>query len=805
MKYVFLLICLLTTVDSWSQLNFLQKSNASESDTLQVKPLKPIELGELSIRASELKFNINQEIRALISDEAIRQIESENREVILSIDKSLFETIDPQDSISGIRFLNTRQKELQLARNKIEEQKSHLIEIINQVDSLKYALIQELDQWKITRQLIIRDSTISSIPPQLTQSILFLDSTISIISKKSSSLVAVINETIDAGAQIHIQSEKTKALINKKHKKLFQKDHGTLFASGKSVDYKKEISNIFTGEFRGKLQVMMAYLAKNLVSMVLILLIYIFFHYILNQIRKKAHIHDTGFGYFYKNMLNKLIGKPVSSAIVLALFFTLFLFPDRPPVFKEFLFYLIAYPIIHILNILFDKKYSVYTYSYGVLVLGYMILQLLPAELYIYRLFLLFVAVCQTIMIIGFLQYYKSQKILSPTLKKVFFYFILLHLVLSVIGIIGNITGRITLSELATSAVFFNIFNGLAFITIAILINGLVTTGIDSYRGQQLYIFQEFGDQIKQKLVYLVNAFTLMYWIALMLSNFRILNLIFENFKNIFTYKISIGSAKFSIDDFLIFFVVVYAFSFVSKIIQIVLEKDILNRFELSKGLPHTIAMVVRYILLSAGFFLAVNAAGIPIDKFTIILGAMSVGIGFGMQNIFNNLVSGLILLFERPIQIGDTVQVGQLTGNVQSIGIRSSNIRTFEGAEVIVPNGQLVSNEVINWTLSDQQRRIEIIISVAYQSDPTQVHQLLSDILLNHKEIVKEPEAAVFFSEFGESSLNFTLLFWIGDYIQARRIKSEILFQVFKTLKENNIEIPFPQRDVHIRSSVQN
>jgi len=198
------------------------------------------------------------------------------------------------------------------------------------------------------------------------------------------------------------------------------------------------------------------------------------------------------------------------------------------------------------------------------------------------------------------------------------------------------------------------------------------------------------------------------------------------------------------------------------------------------------------------------NAAGIPIDKFTIILGAMGVGIGFGLQNIFNNLVSGLILLFERPIQLGDTVQVGQLTGNVQSIGLRSSNIRTFEGAEVLVPNGQLISNEVINWTLSDQKRRIELVIPVAYQSDPELVHRLLTAILMKHEDVVEEPEAFVFFSEFGESSLNFTMLFWIGDYIHGRRIKSEILFQVFKTLKENNIEIPFPQRDVHIRSTNQ-
>ena len=211
--------------------------------------------------------------------------------------------------------------------------------------------------------------------------------------------------------------------------------------------------------------------------------------------------------------------------------------------------------------------------------------------------------------------------------------------------------------------------------------------------------------------------------------------------------------------------------------------------------------MLIQYSLITAGFFLAVNAAGIPLDKLTIILGAMSVGIGFGLQNIFNNLVSGLILLFERPIQLGDTVEVGQLTGNVKSIGLRSSNIITFQGAEVIVPNGQLISNEVINWTLSDQKRRVELNVGVSYESDPKLVHRLLMDILNEHTELVKDPEPLVFFNALGESSLDFTLLFWVSDYIHGRRIKSEILFSVFEVFKNNNIEIPFPQRDIHVRS----
>ena len=139
--------------------------------------------------------------------------------------------------------------------------------------------------------------------------------------------------------------------------------------------------------------------------------------------------------------------------------------------------------------------------------------------------------------------------------------------------------------------------------------------------------------------------------------------------------------------------------------------------------------------------------------------------------------------------------------GNVKSIGIRASNVRTFDGAEIIVPNGNLISNEVVNWTLSDQTRRIEVIVGVSYSSDPHQVHDVLLKVLKDHKDIVNDPEPNVFFKELGDSSLNFRLLGWTSQFDQWIRIKSEILFAVFDALKAANIEIPFPQHDLHLRS----
>ena len=212
------------------------------------------------------------------------------------------------------------------------------------------------------------------------------------------------------------------------------------------------------------------------------------------------------------------------------------------------------------------------------------------------------------------------------------------------------------------------------------------------------------------------------------------------------------------------------------------------------------ISVMSRYILVVIGVFVAISLAGLSLSSLTIILGAFSVGIGFGLQNIFNNLVSGLILLFERPIQIGDVIEVGSLVGHVKSMGIRSSNLRTFDGAEVIVPNGHLISNEVINWTLSDKRRRIEILSGVAYGSDVHKVHALFMKILDDHPDVLKDPVPMVYFNNLGESSLDFRLLFWTDNFDQWLRIRSEVIFKIYDTLNAEGIVIPFPQRDVHMK-----
>jgi small-conductance mechanosensitive channel len=245
---------------------------------------------------------------------------------------------------------------------------------------------------------------------------------------------------------------------------------------------------------------------------------------------------------------------------------------------------------------------------------------------------------------------------------------------------------------------------------------------------------------------------------------------------------------SFSLEAVLYFIIVIWITMTLSRIVRSLLQEDVLPRAAMSRGRSHMVSMVVNYFIIGLGLLAALAAAGIRVEQFALIGGALGVGIGFGLQTVVSNFVSGLILVFERPIQVGDTVEVGNLIGSVRRIGVRSSTIRTFDEAEVIVPNNDLITGRVINWTLSDRLRRMEMKVGVAYGTDPKRVQELLKATAAAHEKVLSYPEPYVLFEGFGESSLDFALRFWTSDYANWIFIASDVKVACDAALKEAGI-----------------
>lgn len=257
----------------------------------------------------------------------------------------------------------------------------------------------------------------------------------------------------------------------------------------------------------------------------------------------------------------------------------------------------------------------------------------------------------------------------------------------------------------------------------------------------------------------------------------------------------------FAITDILILTGLFLGLIVLSSAVTNVLRSRILRMLRISQGAQEIVAIAFKYTLNGIGTIFLLQIFGVDLSSLAILASALGVGIGFGFQDIAKNFGSGLVLLFERPIQVGDFIEVGTYMGTVERIGARSVVIRTLDRVSIIVPNSRFLENEVINWSHRNPISRIHIPVGVSYSADVNVVQNALIEAGKKHPEVLSVPQPHVFFKGFGDSSLDFELLVWIDAPSHQVSIKSDICFLIEASLKKHDIEIPFPQRDLHVRS----
>ncbi|MGE5326303.1 MAG: mechanosensitive ion channel family protein [Deltaproteobacteria bacterium] len=242
--------------------------------------------------------------------------------------------------------------------------------------------------------------------------------------------------------------------------------------------------------------------------------------------------------------------------------------------------------------------------------------------------------------------------------------------------------------------------------------------------------------------------------------------------------------------------------TFVSHQARRLMQNEILVRTSMDLGQQFAVARITGYVIFVVGLVVGLETIGVDLSSLVVVGGALGVGVGFGLQNIVSNFVSGLILLVERPIKLGDRVDVGGTNGDVVRISGRSTWVRTNDNVVIIIPNSEFISNRVTNWTANDRQVRFAVPLGVSYSSNPEEVRQVLMDVALSHPDVMREPAPDVRFVDFGDSSLDFELRVWTITKVQSPQILiSELYFRIFKAFGERGIEIPFPQRDLHFKS----
>jgi potassium efflux system protein len=231
------------------------------------------------------------------------------------------------------------------------------------------------------------------------------------------------------------------------------------------------------------------------------------------------------------------------------------------------------------------------------------------------------------------------------------------------------------------------------------------------------------------------------------------------------------------------------------------LRMQVLRSARVDRGVQETMALLTRYVLMFIGGIIVLQAWGIDSSSLAIVGSVLGIGVGFGLQNIANNFVSGVVVSLERPVQPGDFVRVGDLTGTVERIGPRCVEIRTLDRVSILVPNSRFLETEVINWSHGDPVSRVHIPVGVAYGSDVSRVRAALLEAARGHPDVLRDPKPRVELRGFGDSSLNFELLVWTSEPRIQERLKSDLNYRVEASLRAHRVQIPFPQRDLHLRS----
>lgn len=496
----------------------------------------------------------------------------------------------------------------------------------------------------------------------------------------------------------------------------------------------------------------------------------------------------------------RVLERPFSASLIITVLLGDLFHPGAPSAWIDALGLVLVIALLRVLPLMVRKSMQPLAYLLALLFFLEQATRLAPDGNLIDRLLLLTLSVAATLSCWWVERKLASQHLIeSANWRSAVRSGNLIALAAFAAGSLANIIGAVGFATLVIEGTLTSVFAAILVWVAVVLLQAVVRVILLTRQAKKLRTVRFHADAIRAAIFKGITIAAVLTWVIWTLDDFKVLEVVRRRLTSMLDARISFGEFTLVPGTVLLFFFIVWLSFKMSRMIQFGLETDVLPRMDLPRGVPGAITKLTHYAVVVAGVMIAATAAGLDFSRINLVVGALGVGIGFGLQNIVNNFVSGLILLFERPVRVGDRVQLGQLSGEVTDIGMRASVVRTWQGAEVIVPNANLISSEVVNWTLSDESHRMEIPVGVAYGTDPQTVIDLLVSVAVGHADVFRDPEPMALFLGFGESSLDFELRAWTGA--EFVRVASDLRVGVNAALAEAGIEIPFPQRDLHVRT----
>ncbi len=692
------------------------------------------------------------------------------------------------DDLQSYQQLAALKGEVRGEADAVREVAESLSDSIRRVEGWRRQWTEEKKRWSRWRSVLGEDLALKSVADAFARAGTDIDGALDLISSKLEPLLAVQQEAGDMSA-------KTRGLLERIDAMMVQQRGGAMRGGTPvmlSVGYLRQLIDLALDPVKMVKPLpppeAVFFKSKGWVVVLQVLA----FALLLAILRR---YRPTLLGHTGRRFLGK---RPVSVALFVSLFTLTFLYGPQPAIWRMLIQTLAGVAVSRLASAFVKEAWVKRAIYVLVLVMiGFQSLLILGVPLALMRLFILGWTVA------GVVYYgWRARKgaLAGRPVSQVW----LLRLVTLVSGVIamadfigfGGFAVQL-MDGAIRSAVL--LLMGWAMIRLARV---ALELGIELFPMEKVPFFRNKAFAVLDRAILVSNILIVGFVAANLLVAWKLYAIPFEALQEFFTFGLTLGGQKITVGLVLLAAVILYGAFVISWGLQSLLMENVLSRRQMDTGARISIARLVHYALVLVGFFVALSALGFELKNVTIIGGALGVGIGFGMQTIVNNFVCGLILLFERPIKVGDVIQItdGQ-QGRVLNLGLRATTIQTFDRAEIVVPNSDLIASQVVNWTLGDRNIRLIIPVGVAYGSDVETVMRVLTEVAAQSPRLLKDPQPMVLFLNFGESSLDFHLRVWIADFSDQWIIKSELIQEIDRRFRAEGVEIPFPQRDLHLRS----
>ncbi len=766
-------------------------------------PLIPIPLSDIPTRASAERLTIDQIELALEQTEVISKTEQDLLILERVIDAELttltpsLSTASSRDAISEIerkwleldRSLEDSESDLRKRTNRIQQQMARLHITL----SIWELTVKEAKDEKAPADLIKHASDTAENIANLHKQLLQMQNRVLALQAKVGRTRSRVQSALDK-----VKSEEASLLSN-----LTRRERPPLWSEAiKGMSFTDLITKTQL-EFSKWWSSIKSVIKNEYERFGFQIFILIILTIVISRSAKIAHAWSEADPSIAKGI--SVFDKPLAISTLLVLMMTPWIYASTSPALTDTVNLLLVFPVMALVMPLLNKNIRPALAFFAIIYVIDQLRDLLEAAPLVARLLFIVEMVAAIAIIIWVMRagFWKTDKESNWTKGEQNIINIALNgaVIILIISALATITGYVRLAVLIGSGVLNSIYLALLLAALLRTAESIIKLVLHSRAAAASNLLKTRTKVLSIRLNKLLATISIITWLLITLDLFVLLDPLVIIIKGILFAKFNAGAIAISLADVLAFIITITIAIMLARFIVLILDEDVYPRIELKRGVSFAISSVIKYSIILTGFVLAVGAMGIGMDRITILLGAFGVGLGFGLQSIVNNFVSGMILIFERPVQIGDSVEIGSVKGNITRVGIRSSTVRSFEGADITIPNGTLLSDALTNWTMTDRKRRLEIAVGVAYGTNPDIVIEALHSALEQQDGILSDPAPQVVFSGFGDSSLDFLLRAWVGDNDKFVSIKSKVALAMNRALNERGIEIPFPQRDLHLRS----